>query len=137
VKFVLPFTGSDDMTEEDFDNWIAAYIDRQEREEIPVDGGGDLFWAVDKFFCYNDEEPELCWQAILEILRRKPSNKVFAILAAGPLEDLIQYHGTDYIDRIEIEARTNPDFKHLLGGVWESSSPAVWKRVVFARGEPR
>lgn len=123
------------MTDDEFDRWISTYIEHQGLDEVSNGENDPRFWAIDAFSRLNDEDPELCWKAILEILRRKPGNKVLGVLAAGPLEDLIGYHGPGFIDRIETEARTNPDFRYLLGGVWESSSADVWKRVVRARGE--
>ena len=54
-------------------------------------------------------------------------------LAAGPLEDLLAYHGSEMIDEVELLARRNPDFSYLLGGVWQNlMSDDVWKRVQAA-----
>jgi hypothetical protein len=78
---------------------------------------------------------EELWQGILEVLSRNPSETVLGMLAAGPLEDLIHYHGPAYVEAIELEARRNPSFRHLLGGVWESSTPEVWHRIESARGD--
>lgn len=123
------------MNEIDLHTWVSAWIHFQDTWDSKGENH-PLFWAAEKFFELNDRDPELCWKAILTILSRKPSTKVIGSLAAGPLEDLIQYHGPEFIDRIEEEARKNPDFRHLLGGVWESSSPAVWARIEEARGQP-
>ena len=78
-------------------------------------------------------EPEAAWALILEILAHAPSQDALALLAAGPLEDLIEYHGPSFIDRIELCARRDPKFRYLLGGVWQSSTPEVWSRVEAAR----
>jgi hypothetical protein len=77
--------------------------------------------------------PEDTWQVILAVLSLGPSDEVIGILAAGPLEDLIQEHGPGFVERIETEARRNPVFRQLLGGVWRSSSPDIWARVEKAR----
>ncbi|MDB5762941.1 MAG: hypothetical protein JWQ21_1936 [Herminiimonas sp.] len=116
----------------DFEKWIAAYIEVQESVD-EFDEKHPLFWAIIRFWDLNDEHPGLCWKAILEIVDRKPSLKVIGMLAAGPLEDLIHHHGHEYIDRIESEAKNNPDFKRLLDGVWESSTPEIWSRVEAIR----
>lgn len=77
--------------------------------------------------------PELCWATILHILAvigPDVSNRLFAVLAAGPLEDLLSNHGQALIDRVEAQARSNPSFALLLGGVWESSiDEDVWARM--------
>lgn len=112
--------------------WVDGYISAQEGYE-DRENRDELHWAIQKFLDLEMEHPELCWDAILNILHREPSDKVKGILAAGPLEDLIEYHGPEYIEAIEEEARKNPDFRHLLGGVWESSTQEVWSRVLKAR----
>jgi len=46
------------------------------------------------------------------------------------IEDLLSMHGDKFIDRIEAEARTDPSFAKLLGGVWKSQmSDQLWERV--------
>ena len=125
------------MDPKKFDKWVAAYIlfesdPDNDRDDHP------LFWAVEKFMelIHMDEASEEYFEAILEVLRRNPGDKVLAVLAAGPLEDLINHHGPQYIDRIEAESKTNPQFRRLLGGVWEGSTPEIWARVERVRGEP-
>ena len=125
------------MEKEKFDKWVAAYImyeadPNNERDNHP------LFWAAEKFMeiIHLDEAPEEYFEAILEVVQRNPGQEVIAQLAAGAMEDLIHHHGPQYIDRIENEARKNPQFRHLLGGVWESSTPDIWARIERARGEP-
>ncbi|MGT2431445.1 DUF6869 domain-containing protein [Cupriavidus basilensis] len=53
-------------------------------------------------------------------------------LAAGELEDLIEYHGPAFIGRIERQAGRDPRFRRLLCGVWRSSTPQVWARILAA-----
>jgi hypothetical protein len=125
------------MDRKELDKWIAAYI-MYESEPNKGRYNHPLFWAVEKFMelVHMDEIPEEYFQAILEVLKRDPGDKVLGVLAAGPLEDLIHYHGSQYIDRIEEEARRNPKFRHLLGGVWQSGTPDIWIRIERARGAP-
>lgn len=79
--------------------------------------------------------PESAWCAIVELSRQPLTQDEIAVLAAGPLEDLLAYHGRDFIDRIEKEARVYGSFRHLLGGVWPSSiEEEVWRRVEAIRG---
>jgi len=83
----------------------------------------------------DNTTPDDCWAVILEVLARSPPDAVLGILAAGPLEDLIHYHGPEFIERIETESRRSAGFRHLLGGVWKSSSPEIWARVQKAQGQ--
>jgi hypothetical protein len=81
------------------------------------------------------EQPEIAWAAIVALSRQHLDPEQVAVLAAGPLEDLLAYHGPSFIDRVEKEARVYAAFRHLLGGVWPSSiKPEVWRRVEKIRG---
>ena len=81
------------------------------------------------------EAPEATWQAIVALSRQALTDQQIAVLAAGPLEDLLAYHGPAFIDRVEKEARVHRAFRHLLGGVWRSSiAEPVWRRVQAIRG---
>jgi hypothetical protein len=114
--------------------WATAYIALQQDSDHSVDGH-PLFWAAECFMLPGDSvSAEDCWAAILEILSRKPSESIIGMLAAGPLEDLIDSCGPEFIERIELQARRDPAFRHLLGGVWAGSTPAIWARVEAARG---
>jgi hypothetical protein len=82
------------------------------------------------------DEPEIAWPAILQILQRELTEDQIAVLAAGPLEDLMAVHGAQFIERVESEAARNPRLNHLLGGVWQSKmEPEIWQRVQKARKE--
>lgn len=113
-------------------DWVDGYINAQENYD-ENNTSCTLHWAINTFFEYEVEHPELCWDAILEIIHRQPSDKVFSILAAGPLEDLIEHHGPEFIERIEEEANVSKNFNKLLKGVGESSNQEIWYRVLRAR----
>lgn len=120
------------LEEKEMRAWVDGYISAQQ-QPVPRQQDDGPHWAVQRFFDLEQDHPELCWQAILQILHRRPGDKVLGLLAAGPLEDLIDSHGPAYIDRIEAEAGGNPEFRRLLAGVWESSTAEVWHRVLRAR----
>jgi len=124
------------MSRQEIEVWAAAYIQAQQDPTL-LKKGNSLWWAVEKFMSPlpDGTSSEDCWVTILEVLSRKPPDSVLGVLAAGPLEDLIDYYGPEFIERIETEARRNASFRHLLGGVWESSTPDVWARVQKAQGE--
>jgi len=119
------------LSTDEMREWVDGYIAAQNSQSAKNDD--ENHWAIQKFFDLEMDHPDLCWKAILNILHREPDEAVLGILAAGPLEDLIHYHGDRFIDEIELEARQNPAFRHLLGGVWESSSPEIWNRILEAR----
>ena len=115
-------------------DWATAYIALQQEGGRSLDGH-PLFWAAMQFMLPgHSASTEDCWATILEILSRNPPESIIGILAAGPLEDLIDAAGPEFIERIELQARRDPAFRHLLGGVWASSTPDIWARVEAARG---
>lgn len=83
-----------------------------------------------KFQDIEYHKPEILWAMILAIHTRDQSAHVDQVLSAGPLENLLALHGEHFIDRVESEAKTDPSFASLLGGVWKNRmSEAVWQRV--------
>jgi len=90
-----------------------------------------------KFKWAPRDDPEITWLAIVELSRQPLSDEQIALLAAGPLEDVLAHHGEAFIDRVEREARVYRAFRHLLGGVWRNSIPEpVWIRIQKIRGKP-
>ncbi|MBW8369581.1 MAG: hypothetical protein K0M66_01165 [Thiobacillus sp.] len=85
------------------------------------------------------DDPETCWQTILAILEKieaDPSIKQFQVLAAGPLEDLLTEHGPNIIAKVELQARRDPKFNFLLGGVWQNAmNNDIWSRVQAIRNK--
>jgi len=86
------------------------------------------------------EQPTLCLAAILEVLRHidrsKPSH-LLSVLAAGPLENLLNYNGDAVVDEIDSLARTSPQFRLLVNGVWDRDiKPNINARLAKYRGNP-
>ena len=80
------------------------------------------------------ENPEAAWQVILTLVDRELTEDQVADLAAGPMEDLLVWHGSRFIDRVEEKATTDTRFNFLLGGVWRREMPQqIWDRVVKVR----
>jgi hypothetical protein len=121
------------LTPDELRAWASAYIAAEEQPASakPV---SPHWWAMERFMnLYEISQAEDAWSAILEVLSMEPSQQVVGMLAAGALEDLIEDWGPQFIERIELQARQNPAFRHLLGGVWRSSTPEVWQRIERAR----
>lgn len=105
--------------------WIAYWNAPEDSPERDA-----LWWAVDREYDLTLEDPEQLWNLILEVLRRDSAVHIQEVLSAGPLENLLATHGASVIGKIESEARANPLFARLLGGVWKNKmTDETWARV--------
>jgi hypothetical protein len=105
--------------------WIEMHRlpdDSQEREA--------KFWAFERLSNLVQENPEEAWRVIEAMRRLDGSDWILANIAAGPLENSLVYHGDKFIDRFEVLAREDQQFRKLLGAVWQNNmSDALWARV--------
>jgi uncharacterized protein DUF6869 len=117
------------MTESEIDTLADSWIrywhaprNSGERKNLPS--------PTEKEWDLVEEHPEEAWRFVLAVLNKDRSKQILEVLSAGPLEDLLVKHGGTIIDRVEEEARANPMFAKLLGGVWKNSmTDDVWSRV--------
>jgi hypothetical protein len=118
----------------DIADWAAAYVRAQQAPDLLAGDGHPLWWAVEQFLRFSAAGRfEDCWSLVLEVLRLTSDPDVLGVLAAGPLEDIIEHAGAAFIDRIERQAGADPAFRRLLEGTWPCGSPAIWARIESAR----
>jgi hypothetical protein len=88
------------------------------------------FWAFEAVHeLIRSGDPSNSLDLIVQLLVRCDTPALTGALAAGPLEDLLSWHGPKVIDAVEIQARKDPKFRHLIGGVWKGGmSDEVWQR---------
>ena len=102
--------------------WVSDPV-RQQEDSVNLIGFDEFDWVIQK-------EPEKGWQAILMAVEDPRLEQYLGTLAAGPLEDLLSYHGEAFIARVEAEARSNPKFAWLLGGIYQyQMTEEIWCRV--------
>jgi hypothetical protein len=77
-----------------------------------------LFWAYETLAAVIDEDPSLAWTIILELVHRAANGGAFDAAVAGPLEDLIAWHGEVVIDAIEQQVRGDEVLGQALSRVW-------------------
>ena len=114
------------------------WIEKWSASEVPAVGPGVgesvLDWELPR------EQPDLCLAAILEVLGRVDAstpNRLMGVLAAGPLEELLNCNGDAVVDQIDLLARRDPAFRRLLNGVWDSDiKPSILARLAKYRGAP-
>jgi hypothetical protein len=61
-----------------------------------------------------DDDPVLAWTIILELVHRSSTESTFGFAAAGPLEDLIAFHGTEVLALIEQQADDDEVLREAL-----------------------
>jgi hypothetical protein len=124
------------VTEAELEKLVIDWIDAQSSDVEPLEKRPG-WWAVEQVMDWAlDGSTDKVWEFIVATYKRGISEKVFAMLAAGPLEDLLAMHGAEYIDRIEVLAWQDPEFNRLIGGVWQNiMSDDIWARVQDVRNE--
>ncbi|GLH76388.1 hypothetical protein SSBR45G_12960 [Bradyrhizobium sp. SSBR45G] len=95
-----------------------------------------LFSAWETLDALVRDQPEAAWPIIRDLWALDPSDRMLALIAAGPVEDLLCQHGADFIGRIEQLARQEPVVRKMLGAVWGQSRMAddVWRRLKAVAG---
>lgn len=98
-------------------------------------GASRLDWELPR------EDPELCLESIMKVLGRIEdpfSNRLVAVLAAGPLEDLLAENWGVVVEQMEVLAKRSPEFRFLLNGVWDSTiHPEVLSKLAKYRNQRR
>ncbi|MBL0184157.1 MAG: hypothetical protein IPP97_00310 [Candidatus Obscuribacter sp.] len=65
------------------------------------------FWAFEDMDDMTRQDPPRAWQMILNILSEAPDAHILCCVASGPLEDLLNYNGGEYVDKVTLESKTN------------------------------
>jgi hypothetical protein len=85
------------------------------------------FWSCDVLWDYCRKKPEQAWRAIVEIYECRAGEVVLSNLAAGPVEDLLVYHGELVLPWIEQYCAEHAEFVDVLQMVWRNAmSDEVW-----------
>lgn len=122
------------MEMEELNAWVNAYIEVHESENS-ANEQHECYWAIEKFADMEMDHPDLNWAAMLQIISLSTSENVIDNLAAGPLEELVELHGVEYINRIEKAAQTNLNFRFLLRELIETTDKNIWSRILRARSD--
>ena len=115
------------------EEWAEAYIRVHDANAGLDEAHPDYLAAYEFMDELVGSRAEECWCGILAVVRRRPSERVLGMLAAGLVEDLLEGAGGDFIERIEKASLQDPVFRAMLGGVWKSGTPEVWRRLEAVR----
>jgi hypothetical protein len=94
------------------------------------------FWAYERMDDLVANDPEPAWRVVNRLIAEAQDAPTLGLIAAGPLEMLLERHGAYFIDRVEIRARDDETFRECLRGVWQAEIPDdIWTRVQAASGD--
>ncbi len=111
-----------------------AYLRAGKGDELAPADHPDA-WTADVYFELTDAHPALGLAATEAAIAAAETPQDVALIAAGPLEDLIAHHGAALIDEIEALAPRAPRFAYALTGVWPQGADGtlLWARIEAAR----
>ncbi len=94
-------------------------------------GDSSSFWAFEDVTTLTSTDPERLWVITLQMISQTTDKLALSYVAAGPLEDLLAYHGPRFIDRVEAVVRRDAHFLEALRSVWGHGSfqPDVYARI--------
>jgi hypothetical protein len=95
-----------------FDTLADAYL-RQWADKRDEDR-----WANEQVDSIIQSDADDGWEITLLLVQKAGSDAALAYISAGPLEDLLNNHGSQVIDRIEQECKNNSRLPLALSGVW-------------------
>jgi len=75
------------------------------------------YWAVATVRELIRRNANEAWEILSKLVDRGEDDSTLALIAAGPLEDLIVRHGPEMIDRIEGEVTCKPKLRQALSAV--------------------
>jgi hypothetical protein len=105
--------------------WITLQTTPQSSSEY-----NSLFWSFEQAYDLVGKDPAEAWKLILTIWSLNQSTPIRQGLCAGPIAELLCFHGETIIPHIEKQAIADPSFARLLGGLWQNTmSDAIWNRV--------
>ncbi len=86
-----------------------------------------LLWAFGEVNEITVMDAERGWSITLALIAAAPDDQTLGYLAAGPLEDVLEVHGGQLMDRVESLAHRDKKFRQALSYVacHEDSMPQV------------
>ncbi|MFN8659818.1 MAG: hypothetical protein U0105_26015 [Candidatus Obscuribacterales bacterium] len=80
-------------------------------------------WAYEELFFKTQREPDEAWPIILQLIDAAISKVGLNVIAAGPLEELMQTHGAKMLLTVKQEAMKNARLMYCLSCFISSKEP--------------
>ncbi len=111
---------------ENLDGLIRAYLSyfrnitsTSRSDRLEAESGDPLDeWLSEALIMRKTAADEAAWPVVVAMVEAAPDERSLAIVAAGPLEDLIVYHGAQFGDRLVDKTRSDPKFRDAVRGVF-------------------
>ena len=125
-----------------------VYFDEALQVDIPLDDDDPRYpdddrrgSVISQVLRLPDNEPEDCWRFIQIACELPLSSDQLGLLGAGVLEDLMDEHGADFLDRVEAAAKESVSMQTVVDAVWTMSMDAyvarAFKTIQSHRGKRR
>jgi len=96
-------------------------------------GSPDDFWVHEGILLLNVEQRyDELWEFVLAVLDLTPfdDTDALALIAAGPLEDIVRYAASAFEERIVERIKADPKFRRAMTGVWaREERKDFWCRI--------
>ena len=110
--------------------WLRAQYLPIESSEYAADS-----WAVNTLFDLAHDAPDELLPIVVEILKNDSSKTVIGAIGSGVLEELLVYHGDEYIDTLTELCESNKNLsactQYIHLGVSDVSSAVFKKYLAF------
>jgi hypothetical protein len=95
-------------------------------------------WSVEEDEAYDlvdmaaMNDPEVAWRYLDALVASAADANALGVLGAGPIEDILRYHGRTYAVALEERALRDPRWREALTGAWgwEELDPDVRDRLL-------
>jgi hypothetical protein len=74
---------------------------------------------------------------LIEVIRLASDERILCDIGAGDLESLLRFHGEEVIERIEADARAEPNLVAALRCVWDSEVDVRLRSLLAALDDSR
>lgn len=104
-----------------------AYFDSSKHQDLPLEdddpleAGYNREQSVLSQVFSLEEEPEECWRFIQIATELPLSRDQLGLLGAGLLENLMDAHGSEFLDRVEAAAKESAPMQTVVDAVWTMS----------------
>lgn len=95
------------------------------------------WWAWEQVHRLSEGDPHAAWSLLGTLVDLADSDELLGDIGAGPLEDFVRAHATQFIRELEMKAATDPRFRRLLSNVLiPSGNDEVSRRLVELGCQP-